>query len=370
MEQSTRQQDTSVPIKLGFIGGGVHSAVGYTHYVASRLDRKFELVAGCFSSDDLRNQQSAERYGVEAARTYHNIDEFIASERGCIPVVSVLTPTPHHCSDVKKLLEAGFKVICEKALATSVEEAEQIDATLKANGAWMGVTFNYSGYPMVREARELIASGTIGKLQQVYCEMPQETFSRLSAQPQVWRLRDYEIPCVSLDLGVHVHHMVHFLSGGAACVEKYERRAGYGRVTGVVDTCIATAQYDRGLLVQMMWSKAVMGQRNGLSFRAIGSDGTIQWRQADPETLHLASSDGAHLRLDMGSSGLLVASDPRYARFKPGHPAGFIEAFANVYSDFHDDIKAGQSDTETQKTYGIEAALTGLRFLQSENGAP
>lgn len=358
--------DSNSPIPIGFIGGGCQSAVGYVHYVSSRLDNKFVLVAGCFSQDDQHNLLSAQQYGVDPSRTYPDIDQFILGEKGRISVVCVLTPTPNHRSEVIELLEAGFKVICEKALATSVEEGEQIASTLQNYSGWLGVTFNYTGYPMVREARELIATGVIGKLQQIYCEMPQESFSRLSGKPQTWRLRDYDIPCVSLDLGVHVHHMVHFLSGGAKCIEKYERRATYGRVEAVVDTCLIVAQYEQDLLVQMMWSKAILGQRNGLSFRATGSDGTIEWKQVEPETLWLSKYDGSNNRLDMGSSGLLAANHKRYVRFKPGHPAGFIEAFANLYSDFHVDIKAENSDSTTKSTYGIEAALLGLQFLESD----
>jgi predicted dehydrogenase len=351
------------PLKLAFLGGGQNSAVGYTHFCAARMDGLFELVSGCFSRDSAVNEETGRAFGVVESRIHSSIDVLLQEELGLVDAVCVLTPTPDHAETVVKCLSLGFNVICEKAIATSVAQCQEIQAALATSNGFLGLTFNYAGYPMVREAREIIRSGGIGRVQQVYCEMPTEHFSREGANPQAWRKKDYTIPCVSLDLGVHVHHLVHYLLGGKRPLSVQSKQASFGKVHDVVDTVALLADYEDGIMASFMWGKAALGYRNGLHVRVFGEEGALEWCQTDPETLHLATADGLRQTVDRGQAGLLEASKGRYNRFKAGHPAGYIEAFANVYADFAERIVHGSSSVIAD-SFSAEVAAQGISLME------
>ena len=348
-------------MKLGFIGGGLNSAVGYTHFLAARLDGIFEIVAGCFSRQNSVNADTASRFGVDESRCYACVDDLLLGEQGRLDAICILTPTPIHAKAVVAALKAGFNVICEKALATSLSELELINRALIDTGKKLFVTFNYVGYPMVREAKAIIDGGSLGRVQQIYCEMPQESFSRAEANPQDWRKRDYEIPCVSLDLGVHVHQMTHYLLGGCKCEMFTAWEASFGRIPGFIDTVSLTRTIQSQTLVNMMWGKAALGHTNGLRFRIFAERGSLEWSQSQPELLFICDDSGQRKTLERGQPELQRANEPRYNRFKAGHPAGFVEAFANIYSDFHDGLMG--TDTTETVMLGPDVAAEGLTFL-------
>lgn len=346
------------PMRLGFIGGGTNSAVGYTHFLASRLDGLFDVVAGCFSKDPDVNAASADYFGIDSERCHPSSEALFESED--LDAICVLTPTPDHKSRVIAALRAGFDVICEKALATSVSESQEIAKVQKETGRRLLVTFNYVGYPMVREARAMIRAGAIGTLQQIYCEMPQESFARSVSNPQSWRRRDYDIPCVSLDLGVHVVHMVDYLASGSACNLIAATENTFGNFAEVVDTVNVLASCGHNTLVNMMWGKAALGNSNGLRFRVFGDEGSLEWEQALPERMRYCTKDGSIRTLERGQEGLLEANSARYNRFKAGHPAGFVEAFANIYADFATAMRDGAGE---EPIYDVSSAHKGLCLL-------
>lgn len=352
------------PLKLGFIGGGLNSAVGYTHYLASRMDGLFEVSAGCFSRKPSINEETGNAFGVDSDRIYATKEQLLEQESTRLDAICVLTPTPDHADTVVAALEGGYNVICEKALATSREECDRINTALARSDSFLGVTFNYTGYPMVREARQMILTGDLGKVQQIYCEMPQEGFARRGTNPQDWRKHDYAIPCVSLDLGVHVHHLVDYLTGGAQPKSFSARQANYGLIPDVIDTVMVLADYDNDLLVNMMWGKAALGYRNGLKIRVFGDKGSLEWYQAEPETLIFATEDGQRSMIDRGQPGLIEASKQRYNRFKAGHPAGFVEAFANIYADFFEVMRLAP-DQKVPHTNTAVSARQGIEFLET-----
>ena len=358
--------DKESVLKLAFLGGGLNSAVGYTHYLAARLDGLFEVVAGCFSRDPKINYQTAIRMGVSPDRCYASREELLQREHGVVDAVCVLTPTPDHLDTVIALLEAGFDVICEKALATSVEEAALIEDAVAGSKKRLFVTFNYSGYPMVREAKALIDAGRIGRIQQVFCEMPQESFSRIEANPQDWRRRDYSLPCVSLDLGVHVHQLVYLLTGAGPAGALSAWEGSFGRIKGVIDTVAVTGQNEARALYNLYWGKATSGYANGLKFRVFGDEGSLEWCQSHPELLMINNNRGGRHVLERGQPELCVANEPRYNRFKAGHPAGFVEAFANLYMDFYDGLSCRENHEIAN--VGVKVAADGLRFLHEVHG--
>jgi len=206
------------PYQIAFIGGGINSAIGEVHKAASQMDGHFELVAGAFSTHAETNQKTARTWGVADERTYADYHELLKAEKGKLDAVVVLAPTDYHKDIVIDALNAGFPVICEKSLATSVAEGEAIAKVVADTKGFFCTTYNYTGYPMVRELKQFIADGKLGKIQQVQVEMPQEGFMRLGAnneppKPQSWRLKDTVIPKISLDLGSHLHNMIYFLTG-------------------------------------------------------------------------------------------------------------------------------------------------------------
>ena len=354
--------DTRPRMKIAFLGGGINSAVGYTHFLASRLDGFFDLVAGCFSRDQSTNFATAARLGVEQSRCYESFAKMLEAEADVLDAVCILTPTPDHLGSVLDALKAGLNVICEKALVASAQDADLIRAAVEESGQKLMVTFNYAGYPMVREARAKVAAGHLGRIHHIQCEMPQESFALESANPQPWRRKDYGIPCVSLDLGVHVHHLVHYLTGGVRLRNASALEACNGNVPDVVDSVSVLAKGGDSLIVDLRWGKVFLGHSNGLCFRIYGDLGSLMWEQSSPEILHFSEKTGARNTLERGQPNLLEANKAEYNRFKAGHPAGFVEAFANIYSDFHSIICGAKSD---QDTYSVDSALQGLRFLSS-----
>lgn len=355
------------PLNVAFIGGALNSAVGHAHFNASRLDGNFKVEAGCFSRNVEQNADSARVYGVDPDRCYSDWKTLLCCEQGAIDAVIVLTPTPNHTEIVTAAIKAGYPVICEKALATSSAECSRIENIVKSHRGYLAVTFNYSGYPMVRELRRMIREGCLGRLQQIHIEMPQEGFLRQNANPQEWRRKDYKVPTVSLDLGVHVHHLVDFLTVGLKPITVVGEYASYGQLSDVVDNVYCIAHYQNDLRVQAWWSKTALGHRNGLRVRVYGDQASAEWYQMNPEILRWADNDGHHYSLDRGSREAKIAQEDRYNRFKAGHPSGFIEAFANLYADFAEEICGIIQGVESKSPYvfGVEHSAEGLRFMEA-----
>jgi predicted dehydrogenase len=355
------------PLRIAFIGGALNSAVGYTHFNASRLDGNFRLEAGCFSRDIEQNECSARTYGITPERLYADWNSLLDKEQGQLDAIVVLTPTPSHVEIVISALNAGYAVICEKALGVSSYECAKIDAALRNTRGYLAVTYNYSGYPMIRELKSIINQGRLGILQQIHIEMPQEGYLRLGANPQKWRRFDYEIPTVSLDLGVHVHHLIDFLTSGKNPISIVGDQTSYGQFNGLIDNVYCLAQYQNDIRVQAWWGKTALGYRNGLRIRVFGSKASAEWYQMEPENLSWADNDGHHFVLDRGSGEAKTAQQHRYNRFKAGHPSGFIEAFANLYADIADDVRSFKMGLLRQNGYVFSAnhSQKGLEFLEN-----
>lgn len=357
------------PYNIAFIGGGINSAIGEVHKAASQMDGCFKLVAGAFSTHDDVNVATADAWGVAPERTYGDYKQLLVAEKGKLDAVVVLAPTDAHEEIVIAALKAGFPVICEKSLATSVAEGERIAAAVAETKGFFCTTYNYTGYPMVRELKQLVEDGKLGAIQQVQVEMPQEGFMRLGAndeppKPQAWRLVDTVIPKISLDLGSHLHNMVYFLTG-----ERPTRivadQATFG-LFSVVDNVGALVQYTNNVRAQIWFSKTALGNRNGLRIRVYGSKGSAEWFQLEPETMKTCDLHGNVFLRDR-TGNVKVANQPRYNRFKAGHPAGFIEAFANYYRDIADCLgqyfKTGSF--ACKYVCDIKTSLEGLAMMEA-----
>jgi predicted dehydrogenase len=360
----------SHPLALGFIGGALNSAVGYTHYASSKMDNQWSLVAGCFSRNTLTNEQTGKAYGVSHDRVYASWQEMLAAEKEHLDAITILTPTPAHGEIVTSCLEQGVPVICEKALGTDSTEARRILETRNRHNNFLAVTYNYSGYPMLRELRNKIELGELGKIIHFQAEMPQEGFIRLTAEgekpvPQSWRLVDGEIPTIHLDLAVHLHQLIHYVTGKSA-LEVISQQNSCGWFPEIIDNVSCLARYTDDVHGQFWFSKSAMGQRNGLRLRIYGTKASAEWYQLNPEELTWSNDDGRREIIDRASA-VKIASLQRYNRFKSGHPAGFIEAFANVYCDIatslHQYKLTGKWDSK--EVYSAELALEGFNFLEA-----
>jgi predicted dehydrogenase len=358
------------PLKLAFLGGSLNSAVGYAHFVASAMDNCWQLVAGCFSRDSVVNHQSAEAYGVSRDRVYSTLDDMLKAEKGRIDAVVILTPTPAHFVEVMACMHAAIPVICEKSLATNRDQAQALLHSRDELNAFLAVTYNYSGYPMLRELASRIATGKLGKILHFAAEMPQEGFVRLDARgnkpvPQTWRLNDLNIPTLHLDLAVHLHQIMHYLFRQRP-IEVASDQNHYGWFAGVVDNASCLCRYTGDIQGHLWFSKSALGQRNGLRIRIYGDRGAAEWYQLNPEELTLSHIDGRREILDRGSA-VEITNARRYNRFKTGHPAGFIEAFANLYQDIAAALQQHKisGSWQSKEVFSAELALEGMDFLEA-----
>lgn len=357
-------------MKLAFIGGSVESAIGYTHKIASQMDDRWSVEAGCFSTNSDINIKTAHKWGIGTKRVYSDYIELLKNEIDKLDAVVILTPTPLHSRMVIDALSYGYPVICEKALALSSHEGVQISNALKKTKGFLAVTHNYTGYPMVRQMREMIANGDLGVIHQIHIEMPQESFLRVDNDgekmiPQKWRLTDNQIPSISLDLGAHLQHLVYFLSNKNP-LEVVGEQNNFGWFDNIIDDVVCMAKYSDGLRSRMWYSKTALGHRNGLSIRIYGSKGSLQWYQMEPENIQYNTIDGKCIVLDR-SSKMFNTNQMRYNRFKAGHPAGFIEAFANIYVDFADKLlEYKKTNTyDPNWVYGVNQAIKGLLVFEA-----
>lgn len=355
------------PLRIGFIGGSVHSAVGYVHFCASRMDNRWELVSGCFSKNPEDNLETAKVYGVMPERVYPNWQKFLESEVEKVDAVSVLTPTPDHFQIVKVCLEMGIPTICEKALASNSQEiAELINIKNRFKG-FLAVTYNYSFYPIIRELKAKIDGKELGDILHFQITMPQQGYlkkTKAESGVQGWRLNDSVIPVIYTDLGVHMHQLVDYL------IEKkplkvVAQEGSFGSFS-VIDNVTILCEYERSIHGSYWFSKSAIGHRNGLSISIYGTKGSATWLQADPETLKVAYADGTINIVDR-SCELKVANQAKYNRFKPGHPAGFLEAFANLYYHLADDLQLylDSGEWSASRAIGPETAYEGMIFLEA-----
>lgn len=369
MPLSPEFQEQAAPFRLAFIGGGINSAVGRVHYNALRMDGQFELVAGCFSRHKALNQESGRFYGVTPHRVYDTYQALLATETD-LDMVVILTPTSNHLEPVLACLEAGLGVICEKAMSATPAEAAAIRMAEKQHGGFLAVTYNYTGYPALRELRARIRNGQLGRILHFIAEMPQEGFIRRGddgqpAKPQEWRLHDGPIPTVYLDLGVHLHQITQYLIPRRP-LQIQGIHHSYGNFPAVVDYVQAAVRYEDDMVGSFLFGKCMLGQRNGLRLRIFGSEGSAEWEQVRPEEIHLAYPDGRREILDRGGHAP-IAGAPRYTRFKAGHPAGYVEAFANLYVDIAQAFREYRrhGHWQSEEVFDTAFAGAGLGFLQT-----
>jgi len=354
-----------VYLKLGFIGGGLSSSIGRVHFIASQLDGNWKVVSGFFSRDEKINEDTAKLWNIDKNRTYNSLEKFITLESEKVDAVVILTPAPRHLEDIVKVMGAGIPIICEKPMTSTLSEALLIKEKANGRNNLLNVTYNYSGYPMVRELKSLVEMGKLGEIYKIDFEMPQEGFVRINPntgelnKPKEWRLNDGDIPTICLDLGVHLHHLANFITNKEPThvMGKFSKSQTY---ENTVDDVMVWLKYENGLSGSFWMSKSALGSRNDLKIRIYGTKASAIWEHSNSENLLISHKDGSRVNLDRSTQSALCGKY-RYNRYTIGHPSGFIEAFANLYNDLYDVIN--EKSTDNQYVYGIDHSIDGMKLF-------
>ena len=353
-------------VRLGMVGGGQGAFIGAVHRIAARIDDQFELIAGCLSSNLERGAASAAEIGL--ARHYGSYQEMAAEEAARtdgIEVVAIVTPNHLHLPVAKAFLEAGIHVICDKPLAAGLDEALELEAAVAASGKQFILTHNYTGYPLIRQAREMVAHGDLGDLRLAQVEYVQDWLAEPPDPDQkqaAWRLDPAQSGSGALgDIGTHAFNLACFVTGqSVSAVSAEVSSIVEGRQ--VDDNVHAHLRFEGGAKGALWASQVAVGHENGLSLRVYGSKGGLVWEQENPNRmLYSRLGEGTRI-LTRGGAGVGDAA-ARVTRVPPGHPEGYLEGFATIYTEAAAVIRGG-SDAG-HHTNGVAEGVAGMRFIQA-----
>jgi predicted dehydrogenase len=361
-------------LRLGMVGGGRGAFIGGVHRIAARLDDRYELVAGALSADKQRAHDSAADLHIDPDRSYDTFAEMAGKEStrpDGIDVVAIVTPNHLHYAAAKAFATAGISVICDKPLTSRLEDALDLAQAVQHSDVIFALTHNYTGYPLVRQAREMVAAGELGGIRVVQVEYPQEWLTeRLEASGQKqaeWRTdpaRSGIAGCLG-DLGTHAFNLAEFVTG-LSCEKLAADLSTFVPGRALDDNAHMLLRFTGGAR-GMLWSSQIApGNENAVRLRVYGAKGGLEWAQEQPNAL-LVSVFGKPPQL-IRRAGPGASAVAAYAsRIPAGHPEGYIEAFAQLYRDIADQIiahKAGRApDPASLLVPGIEAGLRGMRFI-------
>lgn len=358
-------------IKLGMVGGGKDAFIGEIHRMAARLDNRYELVAGALSSDAKRAAVSAMELGISEKRSYASYKEMAKKEgklKNGIDAVAIVTPNHLHADVATEFLNAGIHVICDKPLTSCLEDAEELAALVKSSGLVFAVTYNYSGYPMVRQAKEMIAKGDIGTVRVVQLEYAQDwlaTNIEQDGQKQAaWRTNPEQAGAGGAigDIGTHAFHLAEFITGLEANSLLADLDAFVGG-RSLDDNANILLHYKNGAKGMLWVSQIASGKENGLRIRVYGTKAGIEWAQEDPNYLHFTPLGEPRRMITRSGAGAGELANAA-SRIPGGHPEGFIEGFANIYRETADLIEAHRDQRELNSLVpNVDDGLRGMRFI-------
>ncbi|HEY7884831.1 MAG TPA: Gfo/Idh/MocA family oxidoreductase [Cellvibrionaceae bacterium] len=362
-------------IRLGMVGGGRGAFIGAVHRIASRIDDKYELVAGALSSNPENAKASAEDLLIDADRSYASYEEMFAKERARedgIEAVAIVTPNHMHFPVAKAALEAGIHVICDKPVTRTLDEALELKKIVESSGCFFALTHNYSGYPLVRYAREMVERGDLGNIRLVQVEYPQEwlTEAQDSDNKQAsWRTdpeRSGKAGCLG-DIGTHAFQLARFISGHkvtSVCADLTAFVPG----RPVDDNVHVMLRFDNGAKGMLWTSQVAPGCENGLRIRLYGDKAGLSWSQEVPNEMWFTPLNQPHQRITRRGDNLDSTIAVRGIRIPQGHPEGYLEGFATVYSDIADVLQARRLGKEADIASwipGIDTGVEGLQFISA-----
>jgi predicted dehydrogenase len=363
------------PLRLGFVGGAAPSMIGQVHLRAALMDRRFVVVAGALSRDAARGRAAAGEYGIAPERSYQGVAEMIAAEDARpdgIEAVAIVTPNDTHHRFALAAIEAGLDVMLDKPMTNTVAEAEQVARAATARGVALVLTHGYSGYPMIREARALVAAGRVGAVRSVQVEyLGSGLAARVEDSPDAakrWRLDPARSgPSLVLgDIGTHAHHLATYVCNEhlASLSAEVGALMPGRRVHDYAQLRFRLASGARGA---MTLCQGAAGVENHILLRVIGSKGHLEWHHAAHNELRLCPLDGPPALLSRGQPWLSAAATHATRFRRTGHPEGLHEAFANLYGDLSELAAARRlgmpPDPLATSAPGAREGLDGLRFV-------
>jgi predicted dehydrogenase len=361
-------------IRLGMVGGGQGAFIGAVHRIAARLDDQYELVAGALSSDSARAHASAAALHIEPGRGYAGFEEMAEREAARpdgIDVVAIVTPNHMHFAPVQSFLARGIHVICDKPVTHRLEDALTLASAVERSGLIFALTHNYTGYPLVRQAREMVASGALGTIRVVQVEYPQDWLTtRLEETGQkqaAWRTdpaRSGAAGCTG-DIGTHAFHLAEFVTG-LSCESVAAELTRFVKGRALDDNAQMLLRFSSGAR-GMLWSSQVApGNENALRLRVYGEKAGLDWSQEQPNALLFTPfGEPPQLIRRAGSGASAVAAHA--SRIPAGHPEGYLEAFAQIYRDvaeqIHARLETREPDPASLLVPGIADGVRGMRFI-------
>ncbi|KQZ49901.1 oxidoreductase [Rhizobium sp. Root149] len=376
--EASKSDSVSAKIRLGMVGGGQGAFIGAVHRMAARLDDHYDLVAGALSSTPDKSKASGVALGLDPDRCYGSFAEMAEKEAARsdgIEAVSIVTPNHVHFAAAKAFLERGIHVICDKPLTSNLDDARKLKEVADNSKALFILTHNYTGYPMVRHARELVQTGALGDLRLVQMEYPQdwlaEPVEQTGAKQAVWRTDPAQsgVGGSTGDIGTHAYNLGSFISG----LELEELAAD-------VHTFVEGRRLDDNAHVMMrfkakgaempakglLWcSQVATGNENGLKVRIYGTKAGIEWTQADPNYLWFTKLGEPKQLITRGGAGAGSAAS-RVTRIPSGHPEGYLEAFATIYSEAAAAIQAARSGATVDPAVvypTVDDGVKGVAFV-------
>lgn len=358
-------------IRIGFVGGGPNSFIGYTHRLSARFDNRFEFVAGVFSRDKKKSIKFGESLGIDKERCYNDFKEMAEKEvkrDDAIEALGIMTPSGNHYEIAKEFIKNKVHIICDKPLTSTIKDAENLKKLIVKHKIIFALTHNYSSYPMLREAKEIIQSGKIGKITLVNVEYPQGYTVAIKKKEEKeilkWRLdKNQTGPSMILsEIGTHAYHLLRYVTG----LEVEQLSAEVSSLSSEIsvdDNAFILLRIKNNIRGSIWVSSAATGGENGLKIRVFGNKGGIEWFQDDANNLKFIELNSP-TKIITRASNLVSNFSMESSRVAAGHPEGFFEAFANIYTEFADSINAYKKNKKYKNTFPtIDDGLKGIKFI-------
>jgi len=367
-------------IRYGMIGGGRGAFIGAVHRIAANIDGQIELTAGAFSSDAEKSKASGQDLFLDPARVYGSFDELVKKEAALpadqrIDFVAIVTPNHVHFPAAKAALEAGFHVLSDKPATFDLKEAKALAALVKKTGLLYGLTHNYTGYPLVKQARDMVAAGQLGKIRKVVVEYPQgwlATKIEASGQKQAaWRTdpkRSGAAGCIG-DIGTHAENLAEYITG-LQISELAADLTAFVKGRKLDDDGNVLLRFKGGAKGVLHSSQISVGEENNLNIRVYGEKGGLEWHQKEPNTLLVKWLDQP-MQVYRTANGYLTPAALAAGRTPPAHPEGYLEAFANIYKNFAGAVRARLEKKKLAKNDPandfpkIEDGVRGMAFIEA-----
>ena len=367
--------ETRRRLRLGMVGGGPGAFIGAVHRIAARMDDRFELVAGALSSNPERSRAAALEMHIAPERAYGSFAEMATAEAkrpDRIDAVSIVTPNHVHFGPAKEFLEAGIHVICDKPLTTTMEDAVALAGMVKKSGLIFGLTHNYTGYPLVRQAKEMVQGGELGRLRVVQVEYAQDWLTTpveaTGNKQAVWRTDPAQSgPAGSLgDIGTHAYNIACFVTG-LRCEQVAAEVSIFVPGRRLDDNVQTLLRFEGGTRGMLWASQVATGNENNLRLRVYGEKAGLEWGQENPNYLRFTPYGKPPVTISRAGAGA-TASAKHASRIPSGHPEGYLEAFAQLYTDLAEQIaarNAGRAPAASSLLVpGIKEGVEGVQFIE------